>query len=83
MSTELHPERGGPRDKGFIYVGKKDLKKVQKAAWDAGWFPVRKKNGIMWQHPTNGKHVTLHGTSSDHHAYANAVARFRDAGLEI
>ena len=67
----------------FIWVGKKDLKKVQERAWDAGWRPVKKKNGVMWFGPEGTEHVMLHESSSDHHALDNAVSDFRKAGLDI
>ena len=67
----------------FIWVGNKDLKAVQKKAYDAGWRPKRKKKGLMWLAPTGPGQVMLHGTDSDHHAFANAVSEFRRAGLDI
>jgi len=58
------------------------LKKLQRRAWDAGWWPERKKKGILWLAPDEGGQVMLHGSASDHRAYDNAVALFRSAGLE-
>jgi hypothetical protein len=60
----------------------RDLKKLQKKAWNAGWWPAKKKNGILWLAPGGSGHVMLHGSSSDHHAYDNALAEFRNAGLK-
>jgi len=59
------------------------LKKVQRVAWDAWWWPDRKKSGIMWLAPDEDGHVMLHGTSRGSRAYENAVAQFRRAGLDI
>lgn len=78
-----HPNHIANPHQSFIYVGDKRLKKVQKAAWDAGWWPKRTKSGIMWLAPDRAGQVLLHGTSSDHHAYDNAVAEFRKAGLKV
>lgn len=78
-----HPKRIANPDQGFIYVGDKELKKLQKRAWEAGWWPAEKKAGIMWLAPDAVGQVMLHGSSSDHHAYANAVAAFRAAGLDV
>jgi len=79
----LHAKRKANRDQPFIAVGDKDLKKVQKMAWKAGWWPERKKSGIMWLAPDGASHVMLHDTASDHHALRNAVADFRRAGLNV
>jgi hypothetical protein len=79
----LHPKREQYTDQDFIYVGKKDFKRVQKAAWDAGWWPAQKRSGLMWQSPDQRFQVMVHGTSSDHHAFNNMVAEFRKAGLKI
>jgi hypothetical protein len=81
--TTLHPKRKANPDQKFIYAGDKKLKDVQKVAWDAGWWPERKKMGIMWLAPTGGGHVMVHSSSSDHRALDNALSLFRSAGLEI
>jgi hypothetical protein len=78
-----HPKRIENPDQDFIYVGNKDLKKVQKKAWDAGWWPAQKKSGILWRHPDETGQVMLHGTASDRHALENAISLFRKAGLDI
>jgi hypothetical protein len=44
----VHPKREARPEQEFFYVGDKKLKKLQKAAWNANWWPERKKNGIMW-----------------------------------
>ena len=79
----MHPKRRANDAQQFISVGDKALKKLQKAAWDAGWWPEMKKSGIMWLAPDGAGQVMLHGSSSDHHAYANALGEFRKAGLEV
>ncbi|HEX8083398.1 MAG TPA: hypothetical protein VF529_03850 [Solirubrobacteraceae bacterium] len=79
----LHPKRKANRDQTFIHVGDKRLKKVQKVAWEAGWWPERKKKGIMWLAPDGVGQVMLHATDSDHHAFDNAVSEFRNAGLSV
>lgn len=81
--ADEHPNRRADRNQPFIYVGDKDLKKLQKRAWDAGWWPKQKKNGIMWLAPDGVGHVTLHNTQSDHRAHDNAVSLFRNAGLDV
>jgi hypothetical protein len=81
--NELHPKRAANPDQAFTHVRDKHLKKVQKRAWDAGWWPAQKKSGILWQAPDGVGQVMLHGTASDHHAFENAVAEFRKAGLNI
>lgn len=80
--NEIHPKREANPDQQFIHVGDKDLKKLQKKAWNAGWWPTKKKNGIMWLAPDGTGHVMLHGSDSDHHAYDNALGEFRNAGLK-
>lgn len=77
-----HPKRIASPGQGFVYVGDKQLKKLQKTAWDAGWWPAEKKSGIMWLAPDGTGQVMLHATTSDHHAYANALSEFRKAGLD-
>jgi hypothetical protein len=79
----MHPKRLRDPDMRFDAVGDKALKKVQKKAWEAGWYPKRRKNGILWQAPDEVGQVMLHGTASDNHAYANAVSEFRKAGLDV
>jgi hypothetical protein len=78
----VHPKRIENPNQAFIYVGDKKLKKLQKRAWDANWWPKTTKSGIMWFAPERGQ-VTIHGSESDHHAYANTLARFRAAGLDV
>jgi len=80
---QLHPKRRANPTMKFDSVGGKELKRVQKVAWAAGWWPKRTKKGIMWFAPDGVGQVLLHGTSSDHHATANAVAAFRKAGLDV
>jgi hypothetical protein len=79
----IHPKRKAHPEQKFIFVGDKKLKKLQKAAWDAQWWPETKKNGLMWLAPDGAGQVMLHGTSSDHHAYDNALGEFRRAGLDV
>lgn len=78
-----HRKRVDNPDAQFIYVGDKQLKKLQKRAWDTGWWPEKKKSGIMWFAPEGGGHVMAHGSASDHRAYANLLSEFRKAGLDI
>lgn len=80
---EEHPKRRANPDQQFIHVGDKDLKRPQRAAWQAGWWPERKKSGIMWFAPIGGGHVMVHGSSSDRHAFANVRKEFRNAGLDV
>jgi hypothetical protein len=78
----IHPKRRVEPPPEFDYVGDKQLKKLQKCAWEAGWYPERKKKGIMWFAPDGVGHVMLHGSNSDHHAYKNLRSEFRSAGLD-
>jgi hypothetical protein len=78
-----HPRRIANPKQQFVYVGDKQLKKLQKVAWDAGRWPEQKKGGIMWLAPDGSGHVMLHGTASDHRAFDNAVGEFRRAGLSV
>lgn len=80
--TALHPKRVANENQSFIYVGDKAFKKLQKKAWDAGWWPEQKKKGILWMAPDEAGQVMIHGTSSDHHAYDNTVGEFRRNGLD-
>lgn len=80
--SPTHPKREAHPDQQFIYAGDKRLKKLQKSAWDAGWWPEKKKNGIMWFAPASG-HVMVHGSNSDHHAFENLRSEFRKAGLDV
>lgn len=77
-----HPKRLANPEQPFIHVGDKDLKKLQRLAWEAGWWPARRKKGILWQAPDEVGQVLLHGSASDHHAYRNALQEFRKAGLD-
>lgn len=79
----LHPKRRADADKQFVYVGDKQLKRLQKKAWDAGWYPEEKRKGIMWKSPDQKSQVMLHSTDSDHRAYDNALGEFRRAGLDV
>jgi hypothetical protein len=79
----IHPKRKAHPEQQFSHVGDKKLKELQKAAWDAGWWPEKKKNGLMWLAPDGTGQVMLHATSSDHHAFANARNEFRKAGLDL
>lgn len=79
----IHPKRKANPGAQFSFVGDKKLKKLQKAAWDANWWPEPKKNGIMWLAPDCAGQVMLHRSSSDHHALENALAEFRKAGLQV
>jgi hypothetical protein len=76
-SGPQHPKRRANPNEPFICVGDKQLKEVQKAAWNAGWWPVRKRSGIMWLAPDEVGQVMPHGTASDHRAHRNAVAHPR------
>lgn len=78
-----HPKRQAHPEQQFDSVGDKRLRRLQKVAWDAGWWPERKRNGIMWLAPDGSGQVMLHGSASDHRAHDNAVAEFRKAGLEV
>jgi hypothetical protein len=79
----MHPKRIANPRQDFIFVGGKELKKIQKAAWNAGWWPERKKNGVLWFASDGAGQVMLHSSASDRHALANAVSEFRKAGLDI
>ena len=80
----MHPKRTANKTAQFVWVGDKELKKLQRKAWDAGWWPERKTNGMLWQHPTDiTASVMLHGTCTDHHAFANARSRFKKRGLDV
>jgi hypothetical protein len=81
--AQLHPKRTANPNRLFDAVGDKQLKKVQKVAWDAGWWPERKKSGILWLAPDQVNQVMLHGSASDRHALANARSEFRKAGLDV
>lgn len=78
-----HPKHLANPDKAFVYAGDKRLKKLQKQAWDAGWWPEEKKDGILWQSPDRRFQVMVHRTDSDHRAFDNASARFRRFGLDV
>lgn len=67
----------------FTFVGGRDFKPVQQAAWDAGWRPVKKKSGLMWRSPDGVAQVLIHGTSSDHRALKNTITEFRRGGLDF
>jgi hypothetical protein len=77
----FHEKRIEHPDQLFIWAGDKELKKLQKTAWEAGWWPSKKKKGIMWMGP-NGAQVMVHGTPSDGHAYPNMLGEFRKQGLD-
>jgi hypothetical protein len=79
----MHPKRIGDPPPTFDYVGDKALKKLQRKVWDEGWFPERTKKGIRWLSPNLVNHVQLHGTASDHRAYDNAKALFRQFGVDV
>ena len=79
----LHPKRIANPDQQFFHVGDKQMKKLQQKAWDAGWWPQKTKKGILWLAPDGVGQVLLHGSSSDHHAYANSLGAFRRAGLDV
>ena len=81
--NELHPKRVANKRQGFVAVGDKRLKKLQKLAWQAGWWPEQKKKGILWMAPNQVGQVMVHGSNSDHHAYDNLVGEFRKAGLDV
>ena len=76
-----HPKRDSNPEQGFVFVGDKRLKKLQKAAWDAGWWPERKKAGILWQCTDGVGQVLIHHSASDHRAYDNLLGEFRRHGL--
>lgn len=78
-----HPKRLEHPEQALITVGGKRLKKLQRVAWKAGWWPAKKKSGILWMAPDGVGQVMLHGSDSDHHAFDNAVAQFRAAGLTV
>lgn len=81
--TPKHPKRLKDPNKAFAYVGDKRLKKLQKQAWEAGWWPDEKRDGIMWQSPDRRFQVMIHRTDSDRRAFDNAAALFRRFGLEV
>jgi len=77
------PQRVENERQSFVFVGDKELKRLQQAAWKAGWWPEQKKSGILWLAPDGVGQVLLHGSASDHHAYKNARGLFRKAGLAV
>jgi hypothetical protein len=81
--AQMHPKRIANPSRPFSSVGDKQLKKIQKAAWDAGWWPEQKKRGLLWLAPDEVGQVILHGSASDRHALANALSEFRKAGLDV
>jgi hypothetical protein len=81
--TPKHPKRLEDPDKAFVHVGDKRLKKLQKQAWEAGWWPEEKRDGIMWQSPDRRFQVMIHRSDSDHRAFDNAAALFRRFGLDV
>jgi hypothetical protein len=60
----IHPKRAANPAQPPIYVGDQKLKKLQRTAWEAGWWPEPKKNGIMWLAPDGSGQAMLHGSSS-------------------
>lgn len=82
VEQEHHLRVANPQQK-FIWVGDKKLKRLQKIAWDAGWWPKETKSGIMWRAPGDAGQVAIHGTNSDHRAIRNLTSEFRKAGLKI
>lgn len=49
--ARLHPKRVENEHQAFIFVGDKELKRLQQAAWKAGWWPEQTKSGILWLAP--------------------------------
>lgn len=80
--AQLHPRRLANSDKKFDAVGGKDERAIQRKAWDAGWWPERKRSGILWMSPDERAQVMVHGTASDHRAIRNLTGEFRKAGLK-
>jgi hypothetical protein len=80
---EQHPKRIENRDQKFISVGDKDLKKLQRKAWDAGWWPAAKKSGILWQAPDKIGQAMVHATANGPRAFNNIRGIFREAGLDV
>ncbi len=83
VPAPLHPKRVENERQSFVFVGDKELKRLQQAAWKAGWWPEQKKSGILWLAPDGVGQVLLHGSASDHHAYKNARGLFHKAGLAV
>jgi hypothetical protein len=79
----IHPKRLANPDQTFIWAGDKDRKALQRKAWDANWWPERKKKGVMWFSPDLASHVMVHETDSDYRAAANSRRDFRLAGLDV
>jgi hypothetical protein len=78
-----HPKRLARPDKAFVYVGDKRVKRLQRQAWEAGWWPEEKRDGILWQSPDQRFQVMIHRTGSDRRAFDNVAARFRRFGLDV
>ncbi len=79
----MHPKRLARPNARFSFVGDKRAKQLQRLAWDAGWWPERKRAGIMWLAPDGVDCVMVHGTPSDRRAYDNMRADFRARGLQL
>jgi hypothetical protein len=81
---DLHPKRRAHPQQKFVSAGHKDLKAMQRAAWDAGWWPRLARSGaILWLAPDGKGQVMVHGSASDHRAGDNLRAQFRKAGLDV
>lgn len=76
-----HPRRADP-DCSFIAVGDKDWKAYQRQLWDQGWYPLKKKKGILWLAP-NGGQLLIHGTPGDGRALRNNRAEARRLGADV
>lgn len=65
-------------------MGKRSADELISIAESQGWRVERSKKGWKFYPPDKTKPiVTVHGTSSDHRWYANAVSRLRKSGLVI
>jgi len=61
----------------------KDLDKMVKQAWDAGWRCVRKRNYIYCYPPSGDGFVVVKSTPSGSRYRKNLEKQFERAGLEL
>jgi hypothetical protein len=63
---------------------RKDLDKLVKKAWDAGWRCVERRSNYIQCYPPNGDPpVTVKSTPSEGRYEKNLRAAFRRAGLDV
>jgi hypothetical protein len=66
-------------------VKDRQLDKMVKTAWSAGWWAVKRPTGhVMCYHPTDLKEkVLVNNTAGDRHVVPNVRSSFRKAGLKL